>query len=1208
MREKLLNLFLLVCMLTGGTQIVSATDYLETANYTQDFSTLSYTEVEDEDGWSTTKVYTYPEDWSLYKYGEPELYSDYCYSSGQSFGFESKYNSTSPYALVTPAFKGNVSFYIRQPKDLSEYQETNSTMVVHKMNSDGTLGETINIDDQISGVSGSEWTQVTVNLSDYTRLALAPCYMMVSNLSADYAGIEVKKYLDITATKLSEPTSTYSIVCDENKQFHVVGTVTVVNNGNVTFTEGDENYTVYVKNSKTNDVYQTINVPTLAPGETATLNFDFYITFPDDAELNYSNEWTFSLNAMTDFGSSSSSYAKKIFGSSWFYVKPPKGIMAFYGEDGYHYEGKVVDFGLFQGTSTRAFTLKNVGGGDLVITAASYPEGVSIPELAELPYTLAAQASVPVTLTMTSAKTGAISGTIEFTYDGILDKLDNNNLTGNQILVQGSSVKDGDYLVTFEDAKIPSGWYLPTGSKWTLTSKSTYSPFSSTNMYAIENGSQSPLTSVITPKLEFKAGETFNFQVSKKTSYGGELEIYYSTDRTNWTELAHYGYDSDHGDIIFPSDYNSFNSYSVTIPEAGEYYFKFDAGYVYLDNLFGGRLVDVAHDVVASSLAVSGKYEVNSAYNVSAIFQNVSANAEAADEYTVTFYANGEKVGEGDCSADFDGGASKTFTCDVTPHATGDYTLKAVFATADGECTATTEEKSVTIYAETAMNEGVVGELKYFTTTSVPLKLGDKNSRSEIIYTKERMESAGISAGNIVKIAYPYYISYKSSFADFPLNVKIWMENTDDTSVDSFSNTDELTLVYSNDNYAFDRTLGSSSNYQMMEFVLDNSFNYTGGAVRIVIESRATGYQSTQFAYCSIEDGDVMRVKSSDSESYYESAAGSLYTYYFPVTYIYTEGTPASVTGKVTDFTAGDAGVAGATVTFTSGDVEYSTTSLSDGTYSLDIVKSDLTYTAKVKKDGYKTNKVESVDLANAVDLVTRPLLTGSYDGWPVTITKVPNHDYGYTTFYGLPYSDITVPDGSFYTLVLPEGIEAYVYGVDEGSYTLVPTKIEGNIIPAGVGVVLYTEDPQYYGDEIMLDEAADEPEAEEIEAWNAKSNLYGSMGDAKTTAPDGTTDGYYFYKLQYDYDSDCVGFYWGAEDGAAFPSKQEKAWLYIEKDVAAKMSNFSIEEGKTTTGISTLKAETESAKGIYTVSGQKMDKASKPGLYIIDGKKVVVK
>lgn len=487
--------------------------------------------------------------------------------------------------------------------------------------------------------------------------------------------------------------------------------------------------------------------------------------------------------------------------------------------------------------------------------------------------------------------------------------------------------------------------------------------------------------------------------------------------------------------------------------------------------------------------------------------------------------------------------------------------------------------------------------------TNYPINYMKKNSKSEIVYSSSRMASVGV--GDKIQ-----QISFKHWKWDSELPVKditIWMANGDDPSeLTDFTDVSEMTQVYHHTDYTIAYT---GNNNAKMDFPLDVAFKYTGKALYVVIECKAETiekgfYNNYYFAGTSVQSGDYMIIKSDDDASKYASASPTAQTSFFPTTiFLVEEAVPVTVTGTVTDWTANSlqgAGLEGATVTFTSGDVVYTTTTASDGTYSIDIDKSDLTYTAKSEKEGYKTVKVKDVDLTSAVNLVTRPLAEG--DDY-VDITKVPNHTYGYTTFYINPFTNVKDSE-SGYSFVLPDGVEAYVYAADEESHSLTATKIEG-IIPAGVAVVLYSETP----DEYDLNEIAEEPEDEQIDEWLAKSNMNGSTSwEDHVYTRDNATDGYYFYKLQYNYDDDCVGFYWGQDDGGAFKFRyQNKGWLYIEKDVAAKISNFSIEEGKTT-GISTLNAEKSNTKGIYTVSGQKMNNTSKPGLYIVDGKKLVVK
>lgn len=1213
MREKLLTLFLFVCMTMLGTQTVSAQEYVDVADYSENFSTLSSDF--DYESWTTT--WTYPEGWTVFENGKSNCLSTT--STVRTSGGKSWYGSSSqsietPFCFVSPAVKGTVSFYVRL---YSNYQAPNSSIKLYKMTTDASgnvaLGDSIAIKSQWESADASEWTLVTVDLGDeYTKLAFADKYVFMCDFSASYAQMPVKRLLDITAVTRTAPEKS-NVYPDSNGDYAFSGTVTVKNVGNVALEAGAENYVVNIIDYSSKKVYATLDVPALAVGKEATLDYSYTINYSDwkDKDLGSRTYWYARFDATTDFGSSSSNYSTKMIGS-WLNIYPAIATMTVRDDDG-SYDGDVVDFATFVGSKTMSMKLCNDGGADLKISSVDYPEGVSIEELSILPVTIAAGERLPITIKMAAESNKSISGIITFNYEGSTVALDKNDLQSNQIKVQGTVLTPGTYLIDFEDKKVPEGWYVSDADKWTVKTESSYysgssysAPFSDANKYGFNcSSSDGNRTYVITPKLKFEAGESFNYQVAPMSS-ASEIIVYYSTDRTNWTEAAHYDKEASDGVEVFLSENSSFYDYSVALPEAGEYYFKFEASYLYIDNISGGQLVEVAHDVVAESFAAAGKFEVNTAYTMTAKFQNLKAEAEAAGDYTVKFYVNGEEVGEGDCSADFEGTSSKTFTYSVTPHAAGDYTVKAVFALADGSYTVETEEQTITVAEEKATVEVVVGT-KTATTSTYPMKRSYKNSMSEVLYSASLLSEMSANS-KILKIAYPYYCTS----GDFTQEVTVWLANTDETSISEFTDVSTMTQVYHNAEFKLELG-GSSSDMLMLEIPFDEAFEYTGGALKVVFEAKnASSYASATFAAFSLDEDDsdnnVRLNKSSDTYSTYESSSATIPSSWdtaFPVTYFYAEGTPATIVGKVTDWTANGlqgAGLEGATVTFTSGDVVYTATTVEDGTYSVDIIKSDLTYAAKAEKEGYKTVKEKEVDLTSAVNIETRPL-----SDWPVTITKVPNHDYGYTTLYLNPFVSIKETEIGLYSLVLPDGVEAYVYGVDEGSYTLVPTKIEG-IIPAGVAVVLYTADSKYYGDEILLDEAAEEPDEEEIEAWKAKSNLYGCMAKGTTTTPDGETDGYYFYKLQYDYDDDCVGFYWENEYGNSFTSPREKAWLYIQKDVAAKMSNFSIEDGKTATGIATFTTEESNAKGIYTVSGQKMNKASKPGLYIVDGKKVVVK
>lgn len=101
--------------------------------------------------------------------------------------------------------------------------------------------------------------------------------------------------------------------------------------------------------------------------------------------------------------------------------------------------------------------------------------------------------------------------------------------------------------------------------------------------------------------------------------------------------------------------------------------------------------------------------------------------------------------------------------------------------------------------------------------------------------------------------------------------------------------------------------------------------------------------------------------------------------------------------------------------------------------------------------------------------------------------------------------------------------------------------------------------------------------------------------------------EGYKYYKLAYDdYKAQTgLGFYWGADNGAAFYVKAGTAYLAVPAgENAAKGFTLNGEA----TGIEGVNANVENAKAIYNLNGQRVASMAKPGLYIVNGKKVVRK
>lgn len=188
---------------------------------------------------------------------------------------------------------------------------------------------------------------------------------------------------------------------------------------------------------------------------------------------------------------------------------------------------------------------------------------------------------------------------------------------------------------------------------------------------------------------------------------------------------------------------------------------------------------------------------------------------------------------------------------------------------------------------------------------------------------------------------------------------------------------------------------------------------------------------------------------------------------------------------------------------------------------------------------------------------------------------------------YATAYSDNAV--------ILPEGLQAaIVTGVADGKLTIDYRYNSGDVIPAGTAVLVKGEAGAHDYNLATSDEQA------------VAGNLL------KGAASDVTTEGAecLFYMLSYDANHQNLGFYWAAEDGAAFTSKAGKAYLALPQAASAGVTGYALDG--TPVGIDQATTDAQAPAAIYTVDGrlvQQTDVNDLPkGLYIVNGKKVIIK
>ena len=952
--------FLALLLLGPGKATAEVVD-----NYTFDFnSTISTSEhtFKPGTGWGHI-VDKYSGGWSdtyvsySYKTSGGVDDSGCLYVGSQSAG--SYYSSTDLYdCLVTPKITGTASIMVKK-----SYSSASSAINFYKVTKDGatyTRGEEITV--ELPELSASEYTKVDIPAVEGEYIGIRAAYLYIDNFAAEKAEYELEPGLKVTA--MSNQGSTEPD-CDENNMFPIKFKTTIQNTGDMALNAGDNNYSLSVVNVTGSDT-------------TVVFSQDITETIEKDATLDVE------LSGLADYNTYSkrSKYMVRenvtgTYASNVAWIEPvayAPNMRVSYGSETVS-NGDAFSYGMVNAPREKEFTISNRGAAVLNVTGLTLPDGFTCSVAA--PFDVKAHADTIVKITLLSDVPGTYKGNVTITATAV-DTL--------AFAISGTVIDSTKFYADFEDQKIPAGSYLE--DSWEIK-QIDYT--SSENAYALCNGRQNEDNKFVTPKLSVEEGDSIVFDVFRAnyaTSGSGiYLNVYYSTDRRNWT-LARKIEASELSATrkSYSYSYGTAKTFAVSNIPAGEYYLGFGAGYTGIDNVYGYKVVDVAHDLAITESVLPTKGMVNNEYKASVKLKNINAKAEAAGQYKAELYVAGEKVAEAIGETELLSGETTTLAMSYTPHEADSVAAYILVKSTADEYTVSSDTAQVNVLKEVAEQELTVGDAKGTAVTEVPYYLYNADNAAgadaDIFYSSDMLKAYGLKAGQ--KISSVSFTGTPQSSKDYTnLNIYACVGAVADTAF--AASTDETGMekveLFNATAYSFKTTEPFTTTIQLSEPIVWDGEK----GIRVF-----THAQSDKYIKVSYESDATYK------NAYYKRSSATEFTSntFNPVATFGVAVDPLTISGKVT---AADSIVAGAKVTATCGNVYYTATTAADGTYAMTIYQTDKKYKLTVTAEGYDDYAAEDsielqADVVKDVEIVkTYHAVSGvvAYKSQPVAGAKV---------------------------------------------------------------------------------------------------------------------------------------------------------------------------------------------------------------------------
>ncbi|MBQ7690362.1 MAG: carboxypeptidase regulatory-like domain-containing protein [Muribaculaceae bacterium] len=806
------------------------------------------------------------------------------------------------------------------------------------------------------------------------RIGIVGYYVNIDNfVVSGTAEIEYEKALTVTSATSSVPNSG-SINCDADGNYSFTYTITVQNTGECDLAADDEGMFVGIANylDLTNPVATAPIGQALAIGESATVEVSVTLNY---ADYGSRTRW----DAIEGIG-----YTRYVV-TPWVEPIPYLPNIIVRDADGHNlvdypnYASLFGAFGMINESTTKTLQVRNTGAapGEITITV---PEGFTAEPTT---FTVEAGSSTDVAVTMAADEIGIKSG------DLVVSCGDDMIVT---IALSGTVLDQSKWYVNFEDQQIPAGCIIEDNA-WSVNTDSK--SISDDNKRYLVSQSRN-LKKFITPLLRVTEGEKMTVDVGSLTSYAADdilLNVYYSTDREEWNLLTTVA------SADLPRTTNSgYNRQYIPMTvvlegiPAGDVYVAFEAGYVYIDNIYGFEPVAVDHDVLLTACNIPATAVANNDFTAKATLNNVLGDTEAP-EYTATLYFDGEAVATAE-AVEIPGGNTASFDFTFVPTEVGTHNAYVEFVWQDGY-TVTSGVTEVTITAELAENAIIVGNTDPDNSAwnigtqnyAVPICNYYKNGWSEMLYTPAMLTEAGLAEGDVISsITYMGYCPGTVTDA-----IKVYVISTEAETMATFEKTDvtDLTPVFDAE-YTFTAVGSASEPVDLFTVNLPEPITWDGKSLRVVVASDRVSGSDTRSCFLTDTNigGEIYQYRSDGTTTSNMVTSNFSKVNYFPVTKFGVQLTPSIYSGTVKDAEGNP--LAGVTVTLTSraedvtgaprraattGPVAYTATTDDEGKFSVEVVQTDKLYDATFTLDGYKPASVENISLANGNVELTEPII-----------------------------------------------------------------------------------------------------------------------------------------------------------------------------------------------------------------------------------------